>query len=93
LEWTPSAPITRSKVRANLAALLGGILAEHGDCYPDVRAAFAEASATTVQDKALDFGLARILDGLAVLITQRWRDVSARTDTKPAVAPASADTS
>jgi hypothetical protein len=50
---------------------------------PDVRAAFAEASATTAQDKALDFGLARILDGLAVLITQRRRDAPARTDTKP----------
>jgi hypothetical protein len=67
----------------DLAALLGGILAEHGDSYPEVRAAFAETSTTSAQDNALDFGLARILDGLADLITQRQRDAPARTDTKP----------
>ncbi|GAA0507324.1 TetR family transcriptional regulator [Saccharopolyspora subtropica] len=47
---------------------LADLLRDHGDRYPAVTAALAEAD---FHDEALDFGLARILDGLATLITTR----------------------
>jgi AcrR family transcriptional regulator len=53
-----------------LSKVLAGIIAEHGDRYPEVRAAFTE-TAPGGQDNALEFGLDRILDGLAVLIAER----------------------
>lgn len=46
-----------------LAEALAGVLAEHGERYPETAAAFATAGPD--QDHALEFGLARILDGLA----------------------------
>jgi AcrR family transcriptional regulator len=82
VQQTTASGTATDTTEQELAALLGGILAEHGDSYPEVRAAFAEASAPSAQDDALDFGLTRILDGLAVLITQRRRDAPARTDTE-----------
>jgi hypothetical protein len=54
-----------------LSELLAGIIAEHGDRYPEVRAAFTGEPAPAGQDNALEFGLDRILDGLAVLIAER----------------------
>ncbi|WP_330250205.1 TetR/AcrR family transcriptional regulator [Nocardia sp. NBC_00565] len=49
-----------------------------GDRYPEVVAAFAEEASATSEppfaggpDDALNFGIARVLDGLAVLIDQR----------------------
>lgn len=52
-----------------------------GDRYPEVVAAFAEEASATSEapyaggpDDALNFGIARVLDGLAVLIDQRRGD-------------------
>ncbi|BBG02190.1 MULTISPECIES: TetR/AcrR family transcriptional regulator [Pseudonocardia] len=66
-----SAPDPAAVTERDLATVMSGILTEHGDDYPHVRAAFAEASRDAGQDDALDFGLARILDGLAALIDGR----------------------
>ncbi|WP_016881942.1 MULTISPECIES: TetR/AcrR family transcriptional regulator [unclassified Rhodococcus (in: high G+C Gram-positive bacteria)] len=55
----------------SLNAIMTGILADHADRYPQVTAAFASASATSGQDDALEFGLARIFDGLAALVVAR----------------------
>lgn len=58
----------------DLAVMLGEILTEHHESYPETSAALAAASATATQDNALDFGLDRILDGLAFLIAQQGHD-------------------
>ncbi|GAB3759951.1 hypothetical protein [Microlunatus parietis] len=44
---------------------MAGILSRHADRYPEASAAFAAAASSGGQDAALDFGLDRILDGLA----------------------------
>ncbi len=51
----------------DIAAALGGVFAEHGERYPHAAAAFADAG----RDRALEFGLDRILDGLAALVSRR----------------------
>ncbi|MEV7027688.1 TetR/AcrR family transcriptional regulator C-terminal domain-containing protein [Kitasatospora sp. NPDC093558] len=53
---------------AQLLAVLGTLIQRHAADYPALAAAIAEPGG---QDNALDFGLARILDGLAALIDQR----------------------
>ncbi|MFD7903280.1 TetR/AcrR family transcriptional regulator [Kitasatospora sp. NPDC059747] len=53
---------------ARLLTILGGLVRQHADDYPALAAAMAEPGG---RDNALDFGLARILDGLAALIEQR----------------------
>ncbi|MFG3442528.1 TetR/AcrR family transcriptional regulator [Nonomuraea sp. NPDC047897] len=53
---------------AQFVAILGDLLREHGDRYPALTGALAHQAG---QDRALDFGLHRILDGLDVLITRR----------------------
>lgn len=47
------------------------VLAGREDQYPAVLAAMASAAAAGRQDQALDFGLARILDGVGALIDAR----------------------
>ncbi|MGK5629763.1 TetR/AcrR family transcriptional regulator [Streptomyces sp. URMC 123] len=54
-----------------LAAALGELMREHGERYPALTAALTSAHHSGGQDQALEFGLHRILDGLAVLITER----------------------
>ncbi|GAA5042640.1 TetR/AcrR family transcriptional regulator [Nocardia callitridis] len=58
-----------------LATSLAETMTIVGDRYPAVRAAFAEEAAANAangrRDDALNFGIARILDGLAVLIDSR----------------------
>ncbi|MFI9363825.1 TetR/AcrR family transcriptional regulator [Kitasatospora sp. NPDC053057] len=53
---------------AELLAALGTVVHRHADRYPAVAAAMADPDG---RDQALDFGLARILDGLAALISRR----------------------
>lgn len=60
-------------VEQEMNAAMIEILTEHGDDYPQVRAAFAEAASTGEQDKGLEYGLDRILDGIATLIAERTR--------------------
>jgi AcrR family transcriptional regulator len=54
-----------------LGAVIAELLRTHGDRYPAVTAALASAVRHGSQDKALEFGLERIFDGLGVLIAQR----------------------
>ncbi|MFJ6618915.1 TetR/AcrR family transcriptional regulator [Kitasatospora sp. NPDC091335] len=51
-----------------LLAALGTVVREHADRFPAVAAAMADAGG---RDQALEFGLERILDGLAALIERR----------------------
>jgi hypothetical protein len=45
----------------------------HGERFPTLTAALASAAQSDGQDQAREFGLQRILDGLAILIDQRPR--------------------
>lgn len=54
-----------------LGEILARLLATRQDRYPAVSAALASAVTAGSQGNALDFGLARILDGLADLIARR----------------------
>ncbi|WP_395570364.1 TetR/AcrR family transcriptional regulator C-terminal domain-containing protein [Streptomyces sp. BK79] len=56
---------------AQLGAVLGDLMRTHGDRFPALAAALASAEQSGGQDQAWDFGLQRILDGLAALIDQR----------------------
>jgi AcrR family transcriptional regulator len=51
--------------------IIAELLRIHGDRYPAVTAAMASAAGHDSQDRALEFGLERIFDGLGVLIAQR----------------------
>ncbi|GHF72169.1 TetR family transcriptional regulator [Kitasatospora xanthocidica] len=53
---------------AELLAALGAMVRQHADRFPAVAAAMADPDG---RDRALDFGLERILDGLAALIERR----------------------
>jgi AcrR family transcriptional regulator len=57
-------------LEAEMARQVGAALAANPDRYPQVLAAFSE-SPSTGRDNALDFGIDRILDGLATLIATR----------------------
>ncbi|MFE5703889.1 TetR family transcriptional regulator [Rhodococcus sp. ACS1] len=54
-----------------LNALMTGILTDNSERYPEAAAAFASARSSSGQDDALEFGLARIFDGLAALVAER----------------------
>ncbi|MCK7622405.1 TetR/AcrR family transcriptional regulator [Streptomyces sp. RS10V-4] len=54
-----------------LGAILGELLREHGERFPALSGALASAAASGGQDQAWEFGLHRILDGLAALIEVR----------------------
>ncbi|MEV0278911.1 TetR/AcrR family transcriptional regulator [Streptomyces sp. NPDC050610] len=60
-----------SGVEAQLGSVLGAVLAEHGERFPALTAALASTRDAGGQDEAWEFGLQRILDGLAVLIGRR----------------------
>ncbi|WP_224282198.1 TetR/AcrR family transcriptional regulator C-terminal domain-containing protein [Streptomyces sp. LS1784] len=57
---------------AELLAALGTVVREHADRFPAVAAAMADPGG---RDQALEFGLERILDGLAALIERRAETV------------------
>ncbi|MFC8829859.1 TetR/AcrR family transcriptional regulator [Streptomyces sp. NPDC057137] len=59
---------------AQLGAILGDLMRSHGESFPALTAAFASAVESDGQDQAWEFGLQRILDGLAALIDQRRVD-------------------
>ena len=54
-----------------MARQVGVALAANPDRYPQVLAAFSESPQPAGRDNALDFGIDRILDGLAALIATR----------------------
>ncbi|MFJ9034736.1 TetR/AcrR family transcriptional regulator [Streptomyces sp. NPDC102274] len=58
---------------AQLDAVLGELMQAHGERFPALTAALASAARSGGQDQAWEFGLQRILDGLAALIDQRTR--------------------
>jgi len=56
---------------SDLAAAMGMVLRDHAERYPAVVAALTDVAVHGGADNAFDFGLGRILDGLAVLVAQR----------------------
>jgi AcrR family transcriptional regulator len=64
-------PVGQHDLEAEMARQIGAALAAHPDRYPQVLAAFSESPPPTGRDNALDFGIDRILDGLAALIAAR----------------------
>ncbi|MER7824892.1 TetR/AcrR family transcriptional regulator C-terminal domain-containing protein [Streptomyces sp. NPDC096097] len=56
---------------AQLAQMLGEVMRTHGERFPALGAALASAAEHGGQDQALEFGLARVLDGLELLMTRR----------------------
>jgi hypothetical protein len=50
---------------------LGVLLQDRMDRFPALKEAFESAVAHGSQDRALDFGLARILDGVELLVARR----------------------
>jgi AcrR family transcriptional regulator len=72
-ERLPAAAGSEEELSAGIAA----VIAEHGDRFPQLASAMAEAAATGGQNQAFDFGLERILDGLDALIRSRSASGSA----------------
>ncbi|TJZ54073.1 TetR/AcrR family transcriptional regulator [Streptomyces piniterrae] len=58
---------------AQLGAILGELMQAHGERFPALTSALSSAARSGGQDQAWEFGLQRILDGLAALIDQRAR--------------------
>jgi hypothetical protein len=55
----------------NLQQGIAAVLREHRDRYPALTAALDATAEQGGSDQALDFGLARILDGVELLIARR----------------------
>jgi AcrR family transcriptional regulator len=55
------------------SALMARVLTDNSERFPQVAAAFTAAAADDERDKALEFGLERIFDGLAAHIKNRAR--------------------
>jgi AcrR family transcriptional regulator len=64
-------PAGQHDLEAEMARQIGAALAANPDRYPQVLAAFSESPQPAGRDNALDFGIDRILDGLAALIATR----------------------
>lgn len=62
---------TEGEVEARLGAMLAEVLAANAADYPLAAAAFGDAAADGEHDHADDYGLARILDGIAALAAAR----------------------
>jgi AcrR family transcriptional regulator len=58
---------------AQLGTVLDALMQTHGDRFPALTGALASAAGSEGQDQAWEFGLQRILDGLAALIDTRAR--------------------
>ncbi|MEV0027243.1 TetR/AcrR family transcriptional regulator [Streptomyces atroolivaceus] len=58
---------------AQLGTILGDLMQTHGARFPAITGALASAAQSDGQDQAWEFGLQRILDGLAALIDKRAR--------------------
>ena len=61
-------------LEAGMARQVGAVLAAQPDRYPQVLAAFSGSPPGAGRDNALQFGIDRILDGLAALIATRSAD-------------------
>jgi AcrR family transcriptional regulator len=64
-------PAGQHDLEAEMARQIGAALSSHPDRYPQVLAAFSESPPPAGRNNALDFGIDRILDGLAALIVTR----------------------
>ena len=64
-------PAGQQNLEADMARQIGAALAANPDRYPHVLAAFSESPPPPGRGNALDFGIDRILDGLAALIATR----------------------
>ena len=64
-------PAGQHDLETEMARQIGAALAANPDRYPQVLAAFSESPPPAGRDNALDFGIDRILDGLAALIATR----------------------
>ena len=64
-------PAGQHDLEAEMARQIGAALAANPDRYPQVLAAFSESPPPAGRNNALDFGIDRILDGLAALIATR----------------------
>jgi AcrR family transcriptional regulator len=64
-------PAGQHDLETEMARQIGAALAANPDRYPQVLAAFSESPPAGGRDNALDFGIDRILDGLAALIATR----------------------
>ena len=62
---------TSRHAEAQLSAAIAAVIQQHGERFPRLAGAMAEAAAAGEQDQAFDFGLDRILDGLEALIRSR----------------------
>ena len=62
---------TTEQPERDTGMIMAGVLREHGARYPAVCAAMASAAADGTQDRAVEFGIERILDGLGLLIDRR----------------------
>ncbi|MGW7260221.1 TetR/AcrR family transcriptional regulator [Streptomyces sp. NPDC054834] len=56
---------------AQFGTILGDLMRTHGERFPALTGALASAAQSDGQDEAWEFGLQRILDGLAALIDKR----------------------
>jgi AcrR family transcriptional regulator len=65
------APAGQHDLEAEMARQIGAALAANPDRFPQVLAAFSESPDPAGRNNALDFGIDRILDGLATLIATR----------------------
>jgi AcrR family transcriptional regulator len=64
-------PAGQPDLEAEMARQIGVALAANPDRYPQVLAAFSESPQPAGRNNALNFGIDRILDGLAALIATR----------------------
>lgn len=62
-----------SRAEHTMAAAITGILRGRQERFPALAAALGSAAGRGSRDKALDFGLARILSGAGLLIASRDR--------------------
>jgi AcrR family transcriptional regulator len=56
---------------AEFMAAVGAVLMRHAERFPAAAAAMADAAGGEGQDQAFEFGIARILDGVEVLLQRR----------------------
>lgn len=63
--------VVSANPEASMAAAMAPILETYSSRFPHTAAAFSEAGDSGDQDDALDYGIERILDGVAALIS--WR--------------------
>jgi hypothetical protein len=61
----------REDLEGEIARQVAAVVAANPDRYPQVLAAFAGSPQPAGRDNALNFGIDRILDGLAALIAAR----------------------